>query len=115
MRRHAIRKPSRGNSCLQRLAHRTFIWVSFRAIEVPKSSFQRVSGSTYRLACIGNQGAKPEYRHMAGFVVERHSLTPKIRRFDHDDSSALSRSRIDHCGRQIKIFGEELAGAGRRS
>jgi hypothetical protein len=31
---------------------------------------------------------------MAGSVVERHFRSPKIRRFDHDDTSALS--RIQH-------------------
>src|SRR6201999_2471151 len=58
------RNPSGDKSCLQRLAHLTLVPVSFRTIEVSKSSFQRVSGSTYRRGCIGNQGAKPEHGHM---------------------------------------------------
>jgi hypothetical protein len=85
------RNPPDGKSCLQGFSHLTLIPVSFRAIEVSKSSFQRVSGSTYRSGCIGNQGAKPEHGHMAGRVVERHSLNPQIRRFDHDDLDIISR------------------------
>src|SRR5271155_2959887 len=79
------RDPSRGKSCLQGLAYFTLVPVSFRTIEVSKSSFQRASGSTYRRGCIGNQGAKPEYWHIAGSVIERHFRSSKIRRFDHDD------------------------------
>jgi hypothetical protein len=90
------RNPSSDKSCLQRLAHLTLVPVSFRTIEVSKSSFQRVFGSTYRRGCIGNQGAKSEHGHMAGSIVERYSLSPKIRRFDHDDTSALS--RVQHRG-----------------
>jgi hypothetical protein len=85
------RNPSSGKSCPQRLAHLTLVPVSFRTIEVSKSSFQRVSGSTYRRGRIGNQGAKPECGHIAGSVVERYSLSPKVRRFEHDDTSAVSR------------------------
>src|SRR5712664_603900 len=48
------RDPSSGKSCLQRLAYLAFVSVSFRTIEVSKSGFQRISGSTYRLGCIGN-------------------------------------------------------------
>jgi hypothetical protein len=92
------RNPSSDKSCLQRLAHLTLVPVSFRAIEVSKSSFQRVSGSTYRRGRIGNQGAKPEHGHMAGSVVEWHSRNPKIRRSDHDGSSALSRVQHQFCG-----------------
>ena len=76
------RDPSSGKSCLQRLAYLALVPVSFRTIEVSKSSFQRVSGRTYRHGCIGNQGAKPECGHMAGSVVERHfrqSENQKIR------------------------------------
>jgi hypothetical protein len=79
--------PSSGESCLQRLAHLTLVPISFRTLEVSKSSFQRVSDSAYRRRCIGNQGAKAEYGHMAGSVAERHSFSPKIRRVDHDDTS----------------------------
>jgi hypothetical protein len=43
-----------GKSCLQRLAYLAFVPVSFRTIEVSKSGFQRISGSTYRLGSIGN-------------------------------------------------------------
>jgi hypothetical protein len=85
------RNPPSGKSCLQGLTHLTLVAVSFRTIEVPKSSFQRASGSTYRLGCIGNQGAKPEYGHMAASVVERHARIPKSRRFDHDDTLAVAR------------------------
>src|SRR6202045_3798174 len=42
------RDPSSGKSCLQRLAHLALVPVSFRTIEVSKSGFQRISGSTYR-------------------------------------------------------------------
>src|SRR5271170_7747414 len=83
------RDPSGGKSCLQGLAHLALVPVSFRTIEVSKSGFQRASGSTYRRGRIGNQGAEPEHGHMTGPVVERHSRHPKIRRFDHDDTSAL--------------------------
>jgi hypothetical protein len=48
------RDPSSGKSCLQRLAHLTLVPVSFRTIEVSKSSTQRFSGSTYRRGGIGN-------------------------------------------------------------
>src|SRR5450755_764292 len=85
------RNPSSGKSRLQRLAHLTLVPVSFRTIEVSKSSLQRVSSSTYRCGCIGNQGAKAEYGNMAGSLVQRDSRSPKIRRFDHDDTSAVSR------------------------
>src|SRR5271155_2487370 len=81
------RNPCSGKSCLQRLSHLTLVPVSFRTIEVSKSNFQRVSGRTYRRGCIGNQGAKPEHRHMAHSVVERNSRSPKIRRFEHDETS----------------------------
>jgi hypothetical protein len=50
-----------------------------------KSGFQRVCGSTYRRGCIGDQGAKSEYGHMAGSVVEPYFRNPKIGRFDHDE------------------------------
>jgi hypothetical protein len=83
--------PSGGKSCLQRLAHLTLVPVSFRTIEVPKSGFQCVSGSTDGRGCIGNQGAKAEHRHVAGSVVQRQSRIPKIRRVNHDDISAVSR------------------------
>jgi hypothetical protein len=85
------RNPSGGESSLQRLAYLMLVPVSFRTIEVSKSSFQRVSGSTYRRGCIGNQSAKSEYGYVAGSVAERHSCGSKIRRFDHDDISAVSR------------------------
>jgi hypothetical protein len=103
--------PASGKSCPQRLAHFTLVSVSFRTIEVPKSSCQRVSGSTYRRGGIRNQGAKPKYRHMAGSVVERHSLSPKVRRFDHDDTSAVSRVRhyrseilLSTAGRRVSLY-----------
>jgi hypothetical protein len=48
------RDPSSGKSCLQRLAYLALVPVSFRTIEVSKSGFQRVSGSTYRRGRIGN-------------------------------------------------------------
>jgi hypothetical protein len=79
-----------GETCLQRLSHLTLVAVSLRTIEVSESSFQRISGSAYRLGCIGNKGAKPEYWYIASSVVERHSHIPKIRRFEHDHSSPLS-------------------------
>jgi hypothetical protein len=85
------RDPSGGKSCLQGLADLALVPISFRTIEVSKSSFQRVSGRSYCYGRIGNQGAKPEYGHMAGSVIERHSRSPKIRRFDHDDTSVVSR------------------------
>jgi hypothetical protein len=93
--------PSSGESNLQRLAYLALVPVSLRAIEVSKSSFQRVSGSTYRRGRIGNQGAKPEHGHMAGSVVEWHSRNPKIRRSDHDGSSALSRVQHHRPDRQV--------------
>jgi hypothetical protein len=55
-----------------------------------KSSFHRVSGRTYRRGCIGNQGAKAEYRHIAGSVVERRFFHPKIREVSHDDASSVA-------------------------
>jgi hypothetical protein len=79
------RNPSSGKSSLQSFAHLTLIPISLRTIEVSKSSFQRVSGCTYRRGCIRNQGTKAEYRHMAGFMPERHCFRPKIKRVDHDD------------------------------
>src|SRR6516165_7431302 len=81
-----------GKSSLQRDAHLTLVPVSFRAIKVSKSSFQRVSGSTYRCGRIGNLGAKAEYGHLAGSVVERRPFRPKIRRVDHDDTSLVAAS-----------------------
>src|SRR5579863_3267222 len=84
------RKPSSGKSSLQSFAHLTLIPVTFRAIETSKSSFQRISGSSYGLGWIGNQGAEAEYGHMAGSVVERDSFRPKIRRFHHEDTSRAS-------------------------
>jgi hypothetical protein len=96
------REPSGGNSCLQGLAHLTLVPISFRTIEVSKSGFQRVSGSTHRRGCISNKGAKPEYGHLAESVVERHSRIPKIRRFDHDDSSTLS--RVQHHRSDSRTF-----------
>jgi hypothetical protein len=56
---------------------------------VSKSSFQGVSGRTDRRGCVGNQGAKAEYRHMAGSVAERRSCKSKIRRFDQEDTSLI--------------------------
>jgi hypothetical protein len=79
------RNPSSGKSCLQGLAYLALVAVSFRTVEVAKSGFQRVGGSTYRRGCIGDQGAKSEYGHMAGSVVERHLCSPKIGRFDHEE------------------------------
>jgi hypothetical protein len=76
--------PGSGQSCLQRLADFTFVPISFRTIEVPKSGVQRVSGSTDGPGCIGNQGAKPKHGHMAGAVTEGKSHGPKVRRLDHD-------------------------------
>jgi hypothetical protein len=73
------RNPARGKSCVQRFAHLTLIPVSFRTIEVSKSSFQRVSSGAYRRVCARNQSAKAEYRHVAGSVVERDSFSSKIR------------------------------------
>jgi hypothetical protein len=91
------RNPSSGKACPQRLAHFTLVPVSFRTVEVSKSSFQRVSRSTYRCGWIRNQGAKPEYRHMAGSVAERQSRIPKSRRFRHDHTSVLPVGRpSDH-------------------
>src|ERR1700722_4582351 len=87
------RKPSSGKSGLQGLAHLTLISISFRTIEMSKSSFQRVSGSTDGLGCIGNQGAEAEYRHPACPVVERHPFRPKIRRVNHADTSLAARIR----------------------
>ena len=83
------RNSSSGKSCFQRLAHLTLVTVSFRTIEVSKSSFQRFPGSTYRRGGIGDQGAKTEYGYMASSLVERQSRSPKIRRFDHDDDTQL--------------------------
>jgi hypothetical protein len=79
------RNPSSRKSCLQGLAHLSLVPVSFRTVEMPKSSFQRVCGSTYRHGCIGDQGAESECGHMAGSVVERYFRNPKIARFDHDE------------------------------
>jgi hypothetical protein len=53
------RDPSGGKSCLQGLADLALVPVSFRTIEVSKSSFQRVSGRSYCYGRIGNQGANP--------------------------------------------------------
>jgi hypothetical protein len=89
--------PSSGKSGLQRLAHLTLVLVSFRTIKVSKSRHQRVLGCTFRHDRIGNQGAKAEYGHLAGSVVQRNSGRPKIRRFDHDDASAAS--RLQHYAR----------------
>jgi hypothetical protein len=58
---------------------------------VPKSGVERVSGGAFGLGCIGNQSAKPERGHLAGAAIQRYSRVPEIRKFDHDDSSALSR------------------------
>ena len=77
------RDPRRCESGLQPLAHLTLVPVSFRTIEVSKSSVQRVSGSGYRRGRIGNQGAKAKYGYMAGSMGERHCCSPKIRRFDY--------------------------------
>ena len=79
------RNPSSGESCLQGLTHFTLVLVPFRTVEVSKSGFQRVCGSTDCLGCIGNQSAKSECRHLAASVVERYSRGPKIGRFDHDE------------------------------
>jgi hypothetical protein len=79
------RDPLSSEPSLQGLAHLTLISVSFRTIEVSKSSFQRVSGRGYRRGCVGNQGAKAEYGYMAGAVAERYSFRSKIRRIDHED------------------------------
>src|SRR6516165_7582843 len=48
------RDPSGGKPCLQRPAYLALVPVSFRAIEVPKSGFQRVSGRSYRHGWVGN-------------------------------------------------------------
>src|SRR6185369_11110531 len=85
------RDPSGGKSCAQRLAHVAFVAVSFGTIEVSKPSFQRVFGRAHRHGWIGNEGAKPEHGHLACSVVERQSRSPKVRRFDHDDTSAIYR------------------------
>jgi hypothetical protein len=99
------RKPRSGQSSLQRLAHFTLVAVAFRAIEVTKSSFQRVSGCTYRGGCIGNQGAKAEYRHLAGSATERNSFRPKIRRFEHKTpfGSILASSNIPGYAAGIRL------------
>src|ERR1700733_8940204 len=77
---------STSNSCLQGLAHLTLVPISFRAIEVSKSGFERGGGGTYRYGCIGDQGAKSECGYMAGSVTERYFCSPKIGGFDHDQS-----------------------------
>jgi hypothetical protein len=82
------RDPISGKSCLQRLAYLALVPVSFRAIEVSKSGVQRVAGRSFRHGCVGDQSAKPECRHMAAAVVERHSRHPKIRRFNHGYTSS---------------------------
>jgi predicted lipase len=89
------RNPISGKSCLQGFAHLAFVLVSFRTIEVSKSSFQRASGSTYRYGCVGNQGAKAECGHMAAAVIERYSRQPKIRRFSYGTPRVTLRSPFD--------------------
>src|SRR5947209_18456003 len=88
------RDPPSDESYLQGLAYLALVPVALCTIEVSKSRFQRACGSAYRRRGIGNQGAKPEYGHMARSIVEPHSHTPKIRRFDHDGTSAVS--RVEH-------------------
>src|SRR5580698_5947091 len=56
-----------------------------------KPGFQRVSGGTEGCGCIRDKGAKPQYRNPAASVVEWDSRIPEIRRFDHDELSALSK------------------------
>ena len=80
-----------GESCVQGLADLTFVAISFCTIEMAKSSFQRVSGGAHCCGWIGNQGAEAECGEMAGSVVERYFLSPKIRRFGHGDKSVVSR------------------------
>src|SRR6516164_5059462 len=48
------RDPSGGKPRLQRAADLALVPVSFRAIEVSKSGFQRVSGRSYRHGYVGN-------------------------------------------------------------
>ena len=85
------RNPAGSESSLQSFAHLTLVPISLRTIEVPKSNVQRVSGGSFSLGGIGNQGAKAQYGHMAGSVVERRSLSPKIRSFEHDYNPPVSR------------------------
>src|ERR1700735_535469 len=61
---------SGGSSRLQRLAYFALVPVSFRAIEVSKSGFQRVFSRSYREGCVGNQGAEAERGNLADSVVE---------------------------------------------
>jgi hypothetical protein len=75
------RDPTSGKARLERLAYLALVPVAFRTIEVSEPGFQRVSGSTYRLGCIGNQGAETNCGHMAASVVERYPRHPKISRF----------------------------------
>jgi hypothetical protein len=77
------RDPSIGKSCLQRTAYLALVLVSFRTIEVSKSSFQCVSGRSYRRGRVGNQGAKAECGHMASTVVQWDFCHPQIGRFNH--------------------------------
>ena len=48
------RESASRKACLECLANLALVPVSFRAIEVSKSGFQRVSGRSYRHGCFGN-------------------------------------------------------------
>src|SRR5271168_581534 len=88
--------PPSGKPCLQRSANLAFIPISFRAIEVPKSRFQRISSRSYRQGRIGNQRAKTKCRHLPGSMTEGNSRHPQIRRFTHGYTSRLLRVRHHH-------------------
>ena len=59
-----------GKPCLQRLAYLALVAVTFRAIEVAKSGFQRGCGRSYGYGWIRNQGAETERGHATGTVVQ---------------------------------------------
>src|SRR5215469_16653385 len=67
-----------GESFPQRPAYLALIPVSFRAIKVLKSGFQRVSSRRYRHGWVGNEGAKAECGHMGGSPAEWNSRHPQI-------------------------------------
>src|SRR4051812_2125953 len=50
------------------------------------------SGFTDLFLVHGLLQVSPPHGHMAGSVVERHSRNPEVGRFDHDDTSAVSRA-----------------------
>jgi hypothetical protein len=78
----------------QRIAHRLFISVPLRAVEMSKAHFQRCHGGLLGRLEIRNQGAEPDDRDRTRSIRERNSrLTERFGR-GHAQPSVNTRARV---------------------